>query len=199
MLTYNLKKAAMFGLDARIALAIFGALSAISGAALYSAIQQSKAVATVAQLEELAKAHVQYYLDTGELAKNNTASSFWHLVEDIDDTPGWNGPYVSIEKGTSYTRLSGPTPIGNYEYTTSFYETGPWGADDSNLVAGPVICDDGDPCSLYVGIVATKDLAMAEKIDEVIDGTVDYKNGNFRIYHGTGTEYWLWYKVMSIN
>ena len=40
MLNLKNKKAAMFGLDARIALAIFGALSVISGAALYSAIQQ---------------------------------------------------------------------------------------------------------------------------------------------------------------
>lgn len=37
-------KGAMFGLDARIALAIFGALSVISGAALYSAIQESSTV-----------------------------------------------------------------------------------------------------------------------------------------------------------
>tara|TARA_Y100001960_G_scaffold323342_1_gene401616 strand:- start:381 stop:521 length:141 start_codon:yes stop_codon:yes gene_type:complete len=34
-------KGAMFGLDARIALAIFGALSVISSAALYSAIQEA--------------------------------------------------------------------------------------------------------------------------------------------------------------
>ncbi len=40
-----IKKAAMFGLDARIALVIFGALSVISGAALYSAIQQAKTTA----------------------------------------------------------------------------------------------------------------------------------------------------------
>ena len=36
-----LNKGAMFGLDARIALAIFGALSVISGAALYSTIQEA--------------------------------------------------------------------------------------------------------------------------------------------------------------
>ncbi len=35
-------RGAMFGLDARIALAIFGALSVISGAALYSAIKESR-------------------------------------------------------------------------------------------------------------------------------------------------------------
>lgn len=37
-----MKKGAMFGLDARIALAIFGALSVISGAALYSAYKTQK-------------------------------------------------------------------------------------------------------------------------------------------------------------
>tara|TARA_Y100001960_G_C14595815_1_gene788039 strand:- start:886 stop:1026 length:141 start_codon:yes stop_codon:yes gene_type:complete len=46
-----MKKGAMFGIDARIALAIFGALSAISGAALYSAIQQSKVTVLVTELE----------------------------------------------------------------------------------------------------------------------------------------------------
>ena len=59
------KKGAMFGLYARIALAIFGALSVISGAALYSAIQDYKITATVAQFEEFAKATDAYLLDTG--------------------------------------------------------------------------------------------------------------------------------------
>jgi len=43
-------KGAMFGLDSRIALAIFGALSVISGAALYSAIQEAKATALYNEL-----------------------------------------------------------------------------------------------------------------------------------------------------
>jgi hypothetical protein len=38
---------------------------------------------------------------------------------------------------------------------------------------------------------------MAEALDEYIDGSVDYKNGRFRIYTGTGSDYWLWYQVMS--
>lgn len=59
------KKGAMFGLDARISLAIFGALSVISGAALYSAIQNSKATALYVQLSELGKAWESYYIDTG--------------------------------------------------------------------------------------------------------------------------------------
>ena len=41
----------MFDLDARIALVIFGALSVISGAELYSSIQTAKNTAVVAQYE----------------------------------------------------------------------------------------------------------------------------------------------------
>ena len=50
------KKGGMFGLNARIALAIFGALSVISGAALYSAIQQSKAISVLTTAKEIGKA-----------------------------------------------------------------------------------------------------------------------------------------------
>ena len=67
-------KGAMFGLDVRIALAIFGALSVISGAALYSAIQDAEATAVLTELEEIGKAWEAYYLDTGETLSfaNNT-------------------------------------------------------------------------------------------------------------------------------
>lgn len=192
-----LKKGAMFGLDARIALAIFGALSVISGTALYSAIQQSKVVATVSQLEELGKAFESYYIDTGIGAINaiSKQSSYSQLIENTNSVKSWNGPYISKEIGSGSTRLLGPTPIGNYQYTTAYYETGPWGADDDSSAAGPVICDSGDLCSLYVGVVATKSQAMAEAIDEYVDKSVDYKNGKLRIYYGTGTEYWIWYQV----
>ena len=61
-----MKKGAMFGIDARIALAIFGAISVISGAALYLAIQQSKVTVLVTELEELSKAVKAYVLDIGQ-------------------------------------------------------------------------------------------------------------------------------------
>ena len=51
-----MKKGAMFGLDARIALAIFGALSVILGAALYSAIQEAKNQQIISMFSEISKA-----------------------------------------------------------------------------------------------------------------------------------------------
>ncbi|MCP4355234.1 MAG: hypothetical protein GY793_06305 [Proteobacteria bacterium] len=49
-------KGAMFGLDARVALAIFGALSVITGAALYSAISAAKGARYSHFFNELVKA-----------------------------------------------------------------------------------------------------------------------------------------------
>lgn len=59
-------RGAMFGLDARIALAIFGALSVISGAALFSAIQQANITKTITTFENISKTISEYILNTGQ-------------------------------------------------------------------------------------------------------------------------------------
>ena len=101
----KLKKAAMFGLDARIALAIFGALSVISGAALYSAIQQSRTVAVYQQLTEIHKASEAYYLDTGTPLYNMSNHSYelniGALLTNEQSAAGWSGPYVSHKPSSS--------------------------------------------------------------------------------------------------
>ena len=93
------KQGAMFGLDARIALAIFGALSVISGAALYSAIQQSKVVAIVTEMKEIGKAIEQYNLDTGQdiTLDTNWATTLAYEELMTDNTSGWKGPYLSFD------------------------------------------------------------------------------------------------------
>jgi hypothetical protein len=60
------KKGAMFGLDARIALAIFGALSVISGAALFNAIQGAKVSKYIYEIQEIGKAYEEYHLTSGQ-------------------------------------------------------------------------------------------------------------------------------------
>lgn len=101
-----IKKGAMFGLDARIALAIFGALSVISGAALYNAIQSSKMVVTMAQAKEITKAIEAYYLDTGaEIPLSFTGVSSLKIDNLINKPAGvnnWNGPYLSHKKIATY-------------------------------------------------------------------------------------------------
>jgi type II secretory pathway pseudopilin PulG len=94
------KKGAMFGLDARIALVIFGALSVISGAALFSAIENAKFTAAATQASEIEKAFESYYLDTGSYPTNihSDASFNFYSMKDLVTDPGvsgWKGPYIS--------------------------------------------------------------------------------------------------------
>ena len=85
----------MFGLDARIALAIFGALSVISGAALYSAIEGAKITAFHANLTEIEKALEVYYLDVGFYDKSSNIFNLTILLENTNLDNGWNGSYMS--------------------------------------------------------------------------------------------------------
>lgn len=104
-MTYYIKKAAMFGLDARIALAIFGALSVISSAALYSAIQESKTTALLTDINEIGKAWEQYMLDTGSDLPVKTAATMRERIvnELLSSTSNqWKGPYLSNYKQSSY-------------------------------------------------------------------------------------------------
>jgi type II secretory pathway pseudopilin PulG len=110
-------KGAMFGLDARIALAIFGALSVISGAALYSAIQDSKATSIYVTLTEVEKALESLLLDTGGFTITGSDPFFilnaGDLVENKTSRSGWSGPYYSGYKSVNLN----PNFIYNSEYT----------------------------------------------------------------------------------
>jgi len=176
--SHKTKRGAMFGLDARIALAIFGALSVISGAALYSAIQNSKVVSLITDLSETTKAVEAYSLDVGSLPTLSTSKyEVGELVADINTVKGWNGPYLSYEQCSSdKTCLNHPnyTVLQVREYTDAGFG-GKQGVDQ----ASPSMCTATN-CFLYVvqyGL--TPDLADA--IDEYIDGTKDRKNGKVRV------------------
>ena len=96
-----MKKGAMFGLDARIALAIFGALSVISGAALYSAIENARLTREWAQYKEYAKAYQAYYIDTATYLFAGFGRDTCDMVENRGNLTGWNGPYISADYITS--------------------------------------------------------------------------------------------------
>lgn len=174
-----LNKGAMFGLDARIALAIFGALSVISGAALYSAIQESKVTQQLAQIKEIEKAIEQYILDTGSMvpfsASVPTADlSIAALVEKPTGVTGWNGPYLSLEKGTG-DYLNRQNKAGK-TYALTYSVTGDWTA-----VSSSKNCKQSSAsCSVY--ILHISDLDFQENFEKKLDGadTANYLTGNFR-------------------
>tara|TARA_Y100001960_G_scaffold309024_1_gene366984 strand:+ start:3133 stop:3711 length:579 start_codon:yes stop_codon:yes gene_type:complete len=183
MLNMPYKKAAMFGLDARIALAIFGALSVISGAALYSAIQQSKVIAIVADMKEAEKALEQFMLDTG--VDPNLGTSFGgHSSELVSSSvSGWNGPYLPLK--VLGERLE--HPVYGDLYLRHVID-----ADWSHPGAPVTLyCNNaanvGKTCYHWIMINGlTEDISKA--VDIYIDGENSSSKGNIRY---TGTELYM--------
>ena len=189
-----MKQGAMFGLDARIALAIFGALSVISGAALYSAIQDSKVIAIITELQEVAKAHEQYYLDTGELLSVKTGH-FLDVNELISSTKnGWEGPYLPY--GMS-------DPVNGYTLTnTNFPETylNIMQYNDAAFGNSTNATPCGTPCYSFLRLGKVP-VEIADAIDAKVDGENDRLNGKVRVYVESTdpTKKIVFYKSLKLN
>ncbi|HAG53329.1 MAG TPA: hypothetical protein DCL21_06055 [Alphaproteobacteria bacterium] len=183
-----LRKGALFGLDARIALAIFGALSVISGAALYSAIQQAKTVSVVTEMKEMVKAIESYMLDTGEdirgVATDAAGSALWFsdLSTNGNTAKGWQGPYLP------YEQVNSPS---EYHFEHSLHSQLHLGKGQDiafdNLVADSATCSAGKLCYYWIQTQNTP-CQLAYKVDEYVDGSSDYENGNIRILVRPGGE-----------
>ena len=182
----NYKKGAMFGLDARIALAIFGALSVISGAALYSAIQQSKVVALITEMKEVEKAFEAFYLDTGKMLPTQPGYESFdfqtiHLKENSTNIEGWNGPYINLPTSTVDTDylLNKYNDI-YYIYRTDIGHT-TVGEGGTSLGEATQACSAtaGKICQTYIQARSIP-LNIIKGVDEYIDGTVDGNDGNVR-------------------
>ena len=187
-----MKKAAMFGLDARIALAIFGALSVISGAALYSAIQDAKVTATIVRVEEIGKAIEQYLLDTGSDVAISSANHFniVDLIEEPSGVTGWNGPYLSYAKNTSFSlRLVDSSGVSD-NFLLRYAPSGDW----ADATAWPTGCTSSTkPCDIYVELESSesKNPGLSDAIGLRIDGDTDPAKGKVRTRVGSS----MYYKI----
>tara|TARA_Y100001960_G_scaffold250277_1_gene266546 strand:+ start:14111 stop:14701 length:591 start_codon:yes stop_codon:yes gene_type:complete len=173
-LIHNTKKAAMFGLDARIALAIFGALSVISGAALYSAITSANVTQRLTQIKEVEKAIEQYYLDTGSMLPFSTTIptadlSAYALVEKPAGVTGWNGPYVSIPKH----------PTGDYLLNNDLRIAITFSRTDDFSTSATCLRSSPD-CAVYVLYITES--KYSNDYEKTLDGNDTADDiGNFRV------------------
>lgn len=190
------KKAAMFGLDARIALAIFGALSVISGAALYSAIQDAKVTSLLADMNEMGKAYEQYYLDTGtDLVSHDTVNLRSKDLVVNPTVTGWQGPYINYAvSAVDANVLFYPKITTGLIYFTRF-KTG----DFVSTTVTSGVCTDVKECDLYVSIrepLAEKYLQnLGPKLSNKVDGNSNLLIGNIRATQNA-TYYYLYLKYM---
>ena len=155
------QRGAMFGLDARIALAIFGGLSAIAGMAVFGTIRQTDVTSLLTELDNISKGYINYAFDTGIDIPEGSADGegFKALyVDSTSGTLGWNGPYI--------TRSSDLHPkFGAYDIVRGQIDaTGIPTSTDPTGVNGAWVELTSVPCEI------------AEELDEEIDGDTEETN-----------------------
>ncbi|MFT7144993.1 MAG: hypothetical protein ACI9TY_001830 [Alphaproteobacteria bacterium] len=112
------QRGALFGMDARITLAIFSGLSVIAGTAGYGYMQQTQITSVSTELDNISKAYTNFMLDTS--VNTNTFSD---LLNNDGGQLGWSGPYMhmsserhvsfgiySLEYGIEMRKVKGTTP-----------------------------------------------------------------------------------------
>ena len=147
----------------------------ISGAALYSAIKESKVTQIVTQLREYAKGIEQYMLDTaGDLSTVNEQVNAINLVENKDSKAGWNGSHFSAKKSTGdYELINIPYGSNKHMYIKE--------AKSSTTWSDPIDADCGgsNDCYLWIELNCFPNDIM-KSLELSIDGTVDSANGKLR-------------------
>jgi type II secretory pathway pseudopilin PulG len=191
---YIKQQGAMFGLDARIALAIFGALSVISGAALYSAIQSAKVERVNQGFSEIYKATEAYYLDNFKnLPQNPDSGSFYgiylsDLIENRELLSTWNGPYINGDAANPHLENNLSKEVDPGSFINSYlFKSSAWG----DFTPSEMNCSavgDAD-CSSWIGLFSggtvngqAKLDNLFNKLDNKIDGGDGESSGKIRYF-----------------
>ena len=177
----NYKHGAMFGLDARVALAIFAALSVITGAALYGAMKEAKVVALLTEFDNIDKAVTQYLLDTGSYPPPDvtdtpyTNQGYFNIKELVTSTVlGWKGPYIDFAIVGSNTE---ELDHSIYDDVRIFRKQDiAW---DSPSVTINTCLSGSASCSVYSCISSIPN-DIQKALDLKIDGSTGADSGNFR-------------------
>lgn len=139
---------ALFGLDARIALAIFGLLSVVAGVTAINVLGQAGVTALTTEMSNMKKAYTEFHLATGE-----HTTKFMDLITNDSDIPGWQGPYLDLLSDKSRTH-------GTYSLVE--------GRQDVPGVP-PVTCEGGGGvCATWLKLTRVKD-GLALEVDKTMD------------------------------
>jgi len=180
------KKGAMFGLDARIALAIFGALSVISGAALYSAIQNARMESYRQYFNGHIKASEQYYLDNGKPIPQFSSYVLYtpDLIINRESLKTWKGPYIDYNSSSISVIMDS---VSNQIGTDSVFQLwlapkSTWASTTANNACVLGSSDCTEYMALYGGTVEgeAKILDIFNKLDGLIDSSDGAADGKVR-------------------
>jgi type II secretory pathway pseudopilin PulG len=178
------KKGAMFGLDARIALAIFGALSVISGAALYSAIKVAKTEQWRQYFVEMVKATESYYLDNGQILPRYNSYGLYlsDVVNNRESLSTWKGPYISYDSFTNeYIKDKMTKQIGINAYTKVKQKQASDWTEMNDVFDENCVANDTD-CTQWIYLYAGDALyeSKMEQLFADLDALIDNSDGQLK-------------------
>lgn len=172
--SFKNQRGAMFGLDARIALAIFGILSVVAGVSSINVLGGAAVTALATELNNMKKAYQEFNLSTGDYTTN-----FMDLIKNDNDIIGWSGPYIDLLTDKSRT-------YGTYSLVE--------GRQDVNGVP-PVECTGGI-CAIWIKLTGVKD-SVADQLDKQFDTELSANNGVLRIEFLPGNTNDIYYLLMA--
>tara|TARA_Y100001960_G_C14374822_1_gene680887 strand:- start:62 stop:694 length:633 start_codon:yes stop_codon:yes gene_type:complete len=199
-------KGAMFGLDARVALAIVGSLSVIAGAVIYTAIEDSQVARISQDLKEIEKSVVAYRLDTGlELAADLDSTfikNFYlrELVDNHQEFSRWKGPYIDIDVVSASSPCLKHSILGNICAEFSSLDNSAQATIGLFTKGEPTKIDDANFGILLKTGLIKSDLYLA--LEKTLDaGDINYQKGKVQASRdpATNSTVSVWYNIGKAN
>ncbi len=171
---FNKQRGAMFGIDARLMLAIFSGLSVVTGLSMAGILTGSKATGVSKDVETITNAIASIQQDFGgpihTISGSSGAKNLIALF-DLDtayistaDQDKWLGPYIEelpIDSGYAQNRFYGRMTLEMKQKNK----------------ANNCSTSDYRPCYYWLTIAKVPD-AVAEKFNNQVDGTSEGSNAN---------------------
>lgn len=174
------KKAAIFGLDARIALAIFAVLGILTVAGMMITITQAKGGQVLSDLRAVEVAYRTFKQDTQyKLTQYSTNPYFYNtaelvtLTKDINKpyTVKYKGPYLDFKQGATTNFVVHPSTKNNIAIVSRRYNN--WDTADKTEKC------TGNDCFTWVTMFGL-DCAIANEIDVAVDAHSTPNTGTVR-------------------
>lgn len=176
-----LKKGAMFGLDARIALVVFGTIGLVSTAALLTTIQQTELTDLINEAKVVHDAYQTYEYDTGSYVAEQSTALLKSSELLTSAKAGWQGPYLTNQMAEAPDNLTKLVAnVGTYSILK---------AKDRDAAAETdtpfVACVSTEVCYLWLLFDDSEisNLTMYE-LDKKLDSGNNYLDGRVQKYSG---------------
>tara|TARA_Y100001960_G_scaffold333808_1_gene441148 strand:- start:8124 stop:8726 length:603 start_codon:yes stop_codon:yes gene_type:complete len=193
MILKNIKKAAMFGLDARIALAIFALVSVISVSVIHSALEESATEKLIYEAKEIEKAISAYEIDTDSELPILTTGIYDLREIKSSAKPGWKNEYLNYRSatGTNAERYLIHGDVGKF----LIFRANDRAATDVDDNPFNSCADAAKVCYDWIMFESSSEGSVPDTymylLDKLIDNSDGYLTGRIQQFEGTDLLYRL--------